>query len=118
MSGYKTIQRIRELESQIDELGFKFSSSKHGFYTKDYGDVVTLTPKDQDSLPIYSRDAEIFMGSLEDVHIWLLGVHWARNYDMMLKLSNEKKRERKEQDVRNKRLVSILRDEKVEEIDK
>ena len=43
MSGYKTIQRIRELEQQIDELGFKFSSSKHGFYEKDFGDVVTLT---------------------------------------------------------------------------
>lgn len=117
MSGYKTIQRIRELEQQIDELGFKFSSSKHGFYEKDFGDVVTLTPKDQDSLPIYARDAEMFVGTLEDVHVWLLGVHWARNYDMMLKLSNQKKRERKEQDVRNRRLLKQLASPTLEDKD-
>jgi hypothetical protein len=32
---------------------------------------------------------------------------------MMLKLSDEKKRERKEQDVRNKQLVQLLKDEEL-----
>ena len=111
MSGWNTIQRLRRIEEQIDELGFKFNKSKHSDWTEDHG-ALSLVPKDQDALPIYSRDAELFVGSLERLEDWLAGVKWARDYDMMLRLSNDTKRARKEQDERNKKLLTSIKESK------
>jgi hypothetical protein len=70
-------------------------------------------PKDADALPIYNREAELFVGTLEGLETWLHGVRWAREYDMMLKLTDEKKRARKEQDERNRILLKTLKDSKI-----
>ena len=96
MSGWNTIERIRRVEKQIDALGFKFSKSKHSDWSDDHG-ALSLVPKDLDALPIYSRDAELFIGSIERLEDWLAGVQWARDYDMMLRLSDDKKRARGEE---------------------
>jgi hypothetical protein len=69
-------------------------------------------PKDHDSLPIFSRDAELFVGSLERLEDWLHGVRWAREYDMMLRLSDEKKRSAAEQKERNRQLMRTLKEGK------
>jgi hypothetical protein len=53
------------------------------------------------------------VGTLEGLETWLHGVRWAREYDMMLKLSDEKKRARKEQDERNRILLKTLKDSKI-----
>ena len=111
MSGFGDIQKIRRLEKEANELGFMFANPKNGFYHNNFGDVVALIPKDKDSAPIYSRDAEVFIGTLEELSVWLRGVEWARQYDMLLKVSDDKKRERKEQDERNKQMVRRLKDE-------
>jgi len=111
MSGWNAIQRIKRIEQLIDELGFKFSKSKHTDWSEDHGSL-SLVPKDQDALPIYSRDAELFVGSLERLEDWLAGVKWARDYDMMLRLSNDTKRARKEQDERNKKLLTSIKESK------
>ena len=111
MAGWNTIEKIRRIERQIDELGFKFSKSKHSDWSEDHG-ALSLVPKDADALPIYCRDAELFVGSLETLEVWLRGVEWARDYDRMLKVSDVAKRERKEKDVRNQQLVKILKSEK------
>jgi len=108
MSGYNLIQKIRKLEDQCDRLGFTMAHSRHG-YSREFGDVVALKPKDQDSLPIYARDAELFIGTINELEVWLRGLEWARDYDRMLSLSNEKKRERKEKDWRNQRLLTIIK---------
>ena len=114
MSGWNTIQRIRRIEEQISRLGFKFSKSKHGDFTDLHG-ALSLVPRDADALPIYTRDAELFVGSIERLEDWLAGVHWAREYDRMLKLSDEKKRARKEQDERNRILLKTIKDSKIPE---
>jgi hypothetical protein len=111
MSGWNTIQRLRDIEKQIDTLGFKFSKSKHGDWTDNHG-ALSLVPKDHKALPIYSRDAELFVGSLERLEDWLAGVKWARDYDMLLRLSNDIKRARKEQDERNKKLLTSIKESK------
>ena len=109
MSGWNTIERIRRIEKQIDALGFKFSKSKHSDWSDDHG-ALSLVPKDPDALPIYSRDAELFIGSVERLEDWLAGVRWAREYDMMLKLGDDKKRAAAEQKERNRQLMRILKD--------
>ena len=109
MSGWNQIQQVRKLGERADKLGMKFTSTK---YENSYGETVALIPKDQDALPIYSRDAELFVGTLEGAAYWMQGVEWARDYDHMLKISDDKRRERKEQDERNRQLVNILKNEK------
>jgi hypothetical protein len=113
MAGYRQILEIRRLETRIAKLGFMFCHSRsHGI---EDGDTVALKPKDADSLPIYNRDAEVFVGSLTDLQYWLRGVEWAREYDRMIKVSDDKKRARKEQDLRNRQLVKTLKTLEVNE---
>ena len=111
MSGWNTIQRLARIEEQIDKLGFKFSKPKHGDWDQ-MERSLSLVPKDADSLPIYSRDAELYVGSLEQLETWLHGVEWARNYDMMLILTDEKKRTAAEQKERNRQLMRTLKEGK------
>jgi len=109
MSGWNQIRQIRQLEERADLLGMKFTAYKHD---DRWGENVALVPKDRDALPIYSRDAELFAGSLEHADRFMQGVLWAREYDRMTIDRNlDKKRARKEQDERNKQLMKMLKDE-------
>lgn len=112
MSGYNTILKCERIKERADKLGFMLCYPKHG-WGEVRGDYVAIKPKDQDSLPIYSRDAELFSGTIDDLNSFFAGLEWARDYDRMLKVSNEKKRERKEQDVRNAMTIQRLKSEKV-----
>ena len=108
MAGWNQIQQVRKLEERADKLGLKFTAYKHDDM---YGENVALIPKDSDALPIYSRDAVMFAGSLEGAAYWMQGVLWAREYDRLAIDRNlDKKRERKEQDERNKQLMKTLKD--------
>ena len=111
MSGWNTIQRIKRVEQLVDEIGFKFSKSKHSDWTEDHGALI-LVPRDADALPIYTRDAELFVGSIERLEDWLSGVHWARDYDRMCKISDDEKRSKAEQKERNRQLMRTLKEGK------
>jgi len=118
MSGYNAVLSLRRLEAEVDKLGFMLCAPKHGNWGgNEYDDRVAVKPKDADSLPIYTRDAELFTGTLEQLRIWLQGVQWAREYDMMLKLSDEKKRTIKE-DAERARQFSARQRQLLEELKK
>ena len=71
---------------------------------------MALVPCYPDSLPIYTRDAILFAGSLESADQFMQGIAWARDYDRMVVDRNiDTKRVRKEQDLRNKQLIEILK---------
>ena len=106
MTGYNTVCKIREFETKIAQLGFRMAYPKYKH--REY-DEIALLPKDQHSLPVYSRDAELFRGTIEQAEDWIRGIEWARQYDLLLGVSNEKKRDRKEQDQRNCNLMSTLK---------
>lgn len=108
MTGYNAVVKIRRFERDIDALGLRMGHPKH--CNGDWGDVLALMPKDDDSLPIYARDAELFIGTMEQAQEWLRGIQWAREYDRMLKVSDDKKRSRKEQDERNRQLLRKLKE--------
>ena len=115
MSGYKLIRKIKYLEEECDKLGFMLCHAKH--YMNDFGDVLALKPK-ADCLPIYSRDAELFVGTIEELERWIQGLQFARKYDSMLfgnKYDNQ--RDRKEQDYRNKLLLNMIKTGKKNEQD-
>ena len=108
MSGYNTVRLVHRLEEEVAELGLQMCDSKHR-YGNDYEDRISIKPT-QTGVPIYSRDADLFHGTMEELDFWLRGIKWARNYDLMLKISDEKKRERKEQDERNRNLLDLIKD--------
>jgi hypothetical protein len=108
MTGWNTIRKIRVLEERAELLGMRFARYQHNDPHEDH---VALIPKDQDSLPIYTRDAILFAGSLEGADHFMQGVLWARDYDRMVVDKNiDTKRIRKEQDERNKQLMKTLKD--------
>ena len=108
MSGFEAILKIRRLERECDELGLVMCHSKYG---GSYGyDVLALKPKDEASLPVYSRDAEVFLGTIAELEVWLRGIQWARQYDrMVFGTKHDRARGRKEQDERNRQLMKILK---------
>ena len=108
MSGWNTIRQIRRLEAQADKLGMQFAAYK---YDNNYGENIALIPKDDNALPIYTRDAQLFSGTLEGAEYFMRGVEWARDYDrMVIDKKMDDKRERKEQDERNRILLRTLKD--------
>lgn len=109
MSGYNLVMRVHNLEERCRDLGVEMCHSRVDF-NQQFGDVVAVKPKDADSLPLYSRDAELFIGSLDALENWLTGIEWARKYDSMLFGSNhDQRRNRKEQDYRNNRMLQQIR---------
>ena len=105
MSGYQAVIELRKLEERIGRLGFRMGFPKHGGFSNQFGDQVALFPK-EDALPIYSRDAELYIGTLEGARTWLDGFEKAREYDRMLMgKAVETKRDRFEQDYRNRELM-------------
>ena len=75
---------------------------------------MALKPK-ADCLPIYSRDAELFVGTIEQLERWLAGFHFARKYDsLLLGNKHDALRQRKEQDYRNKVLIKQIKGEEQE----
>jgi hypothetical protein len=111
MSGYQTILRIRKIEETVNRLGFMLSNSKHGWDHND-PDTIALKPRDEDALPVYTRDAEVFHGTLEQLEVWLRGVEWAREYDRMIQLTNDKKRTAAEDKERTRLRLAKERQEK------
>jgi len=109
MSGWVAIEKMQNLERSIDNLGLKFARCE----IFDNQASVCLVPKDHVALPIYSRDAEIYHGSLESVEYWLQGVEWARDYDRMNKISTDEKRAAAEQRERNTQLMRTLKEGKL-----
>lgn len=110
MSGYNLIRKIKYLEEECDKLGFMICHARD--YVNNFGDVVALKPK-ADCLPIYSRDAELFVGTIEELDRWIQGFQFARKYDSMLfGTKYDSQRDRKEKDYRNKKLMNIIKDGK------
>lgn len=102
--GFYTIQKLRRVEEQCAQIGLRMTKAKYS-----NSDVIALVPINDDALPVYSRDAELFIGTLDDIEVWLRGVEWARNYYRLLRATSDKVVERKEQDERNRRLVEKLK---------
>jgi len=109
MAGYQAVLALRVLEHEVDKLGFMLCAPKSGWGGDDFNNLVAIKPKDDDALPIYARDAEIFRGTLEELRVWVKGVHWAREYDRMLKVSDDKSRAKKEDHERGRQLIAKLK---------
>lgn len=106
MSGYDTVLMVDRIRNRAAALGFMLAYPK--WYRGDGSDLVAIQPLDDQALPIYTRDAEFFTGTLQQLDSFLAGIEWAREYDRMLRVSDTQRRERREQDHRNRELARAL----------
>ena len=114
MSGYGTYLRFQRIEEQAKMLGFRLAHPKNGFYNSDeYGDLVSLYA-DGEALPIYSRDADLFTGTFNQVEMFLTGWAKAQQYDMMLRLTDDKRRKAYEAKERERQRIVRLKAEQRE----
>jgi hypothetical protein len=95
MSGYSTYTRWQRIEAQAQQLGFRLGmpNSRGGWSMQENGDMVSVYP-DAEALPIYTRDAELFTGTFSQVETWMRGWLQAQQYDAMLRMTNDKRRQK------------------------
>lgn len=110
MSGYSTYTRWQRIEAQAKSMGFRLANPKHGWGHRDEGDAVALYP-DGEALPTFTRDAEIFAGTFSQVETFLYGWARAQQYDMILRLSDDKKRKKYEDRERARQAEQKKREE-------
>mgnify|MGYP006266543457 CR=1 FL=1 len=108
MSGYQTLRRWQRIEDHANKLGFMIGNPKHGWGSTDSGDMVAIFPKD-DALPTFTRDAELFSGTFRELEIWLAGWERAQQYDMILRMTDEKRRKKFEDAERERQRIAALK---------
>lgn len=106
VAGWQLLKSFRDVEARANKIGLKFAPSKYSGY--DF-DTIALMPLDE-YLPVYNREAEVFTGTLQDIDKWLQGATWARNYDDLMKVSNDEKRKVAENKYQQKELLRVIRD--------
>ena len=111
MSGYTTYQRWQRIEAQAKLLGFRLGNPRHGSWGSNDGhDMVSLYPDDE-ALPVYSRDAEMWTGTFRDCEIFMSGWVKAQSYDQMLRMTDDKKRKKYEDRERARQAEQRKREE-------
>jgi hypothetical protein len=100
--GYSVYQRLQQLELRAKKLGFKIGKSQ-------YSDFFALAPGDPDCLPFYTREVEIYTGSLQDLETWLLGYEQAFFYLKLIKATTDSKIQKCEEKVKHELLLTILK---------
>ena len=130
MSGYSTYTRWQRIEAQAKSLGFRIGNPKHGHWSdRTESDAVSLYPGDEDALPVFNRDAEIFTGTFSQVEIFLAGWARAQQYDMLLRIADDKKRKqyedrererqlREKERLEKKKMFAILANKTEDEVDR
>lgn len=112
MTGYATFNRWKRIADFADKLGFRLGNPKHGNWGGPSDtDLVAIFPRDAE-LPVYTRDAEIFSGTFSQLEVFLHGWERAQQYDMLLRLSDEKKRKKAEDKERERQEQARIRAEK------
>ncbi|MCX7596580.1 MAG: hypothetical protein N2235_23090 [Fischerella sp.] len=88
-----------------------------GFVVRQNYNLLALFPKD-DNLPLLARDQAVATAeTVEELAAFLWGWERSRDYLKMLRLVNDQKIQRREQDYRNSRLAALL-ENGISDIDK
>lgn len=109
--GIQEYLQLKSTEELANGLGFKFSHSPFGNDNR-----IVLQPL-EDKWPAYARDANIFLGDMDEIVAFLRGIEASRQYYQLIKVFDAATLERAEQDIRNQDLIDRLSEDKVEEED-
>jgi hypothetical protein len=78
------VQALKRLEERLTKLGYVMMTSRYG-----NGEIGVYPLEDKN--PIYSRDAQLFGGTVEQIICWVTGIEHQNTYLMMLKATNDDK---------------------------
>jgi hypothetical protein len=106
--GWNDLERMKRVAARANALGFEFTDGGKSWAAGGTSISIYVQPKD-DLLPLYGRTSTLFTGSIESIDSWLDGIEWARHYDELLKVSNDKKRVKQEDLVRQQHLMKTLK---------
>lgn len=112
MSGILLIERIKRLELECNRRGFRMTATRHAYSGRD---TLSLVPIDADAHPMYSRDAEAFVGTLEELEVWLRGVAWMDTHYRLLGVVDDAKIAKREEFHRHDRLATAMTKKFIEE---
>lgn len=110
MTSLKRLQQIETITNQLRAQGMRMETrNTYGaFASVPNHDIVAVYPSET-GLPHYARDAELFIGTLDDVQLWLAGIQWMTNYFNILGIDNGQKRHQREESEREHQLLESLR---------
>jgi len=81
---WNDIQLLDRVVTTLDKLGYKISPAKYG-----QGSIGVYPLEDKN--PLYSRDAEVYTGSIEQIACWMRGVEHQDGYLKMLKATSDER---------------------------
>jgi hypothetical protein len=81
---WNDIQLLDRVVTTLEKLGYKLKPAKYG-----QGSIGVYPLEDKN--PIYSRDAEVYTGTIEQIACWMRGVEHQDGYLKMLKATNDKR---------------------------
>jgi hypothetical protein len=92
MSGYKTYQRMQDLENNCHQLGFMLDGhGRHGYGFTVNEDIFYIRVPEDDgtNLPIYTRGIEVFAGDLTQCECFIRGWQKHQEYVNALGFKNK-----------------------------
>ena len=102
-------EEVATVSKQLLFHGMKLDvKDTHGSWVSAAGDTIFAVYPNETSLPHYARDAEIFVGTLKDLRLWLSGINWLISYYELLGLNPIFERQRKEKEESQKQLMYSL----------
>lgn len=122
MTNWHTIVTVRTLEEMAAAEGLVLKPARDSWGNSTSTTMVSLcTPEDGNSLPIFSRDTELYAGTVTDCITWLQGWQKQRTYLTILFEHKQGTIERREQRLVEKRfqadVLRRIKEEKSEDTD-
>jgi len=81
---WNDIQFLDKVVNALTKLGYKIKPAKYG-----QGSIGVYPLEDKN--PLYSRDAEVYTGTIEQIACWMRGVEHQDGYLKMLKATSDKR---------------------------
>ena len=93
------VQLLDKVVNGLQKLGYYTKNTKYGYQD---GRCLVGVYALEDKNPLYSRDAELFTGTIEEIACWMRGVNHRNEYLSMLKATTEKRIQDLEEKYRKK----------------
>lgn len=81
---WNDIQLLDRVVTTLNKLGYKINPAKYG-----QGSIGVYPLEDKN--PLYSRDAEVYTGTIEQIACWMRGVQHQDGYLKMLKATSDER---------------------------
>jgi hypothetical protein len=107
---WSDVELLERVVKGLEQIGFKVKPTKYGYGGRTLVGVFPLDDKN----PIYSRDAEVFTGTMEEISVWIRGFNNRNDYLHMLKATTEKRiqdlEEKYRKKVKQQAMVDAIKD--------